>query len=243
MSRLTFILLASLLSLNVRAESWINGYITWPKQRDLGLLQSGIIQKLNVKLGDFVQSGQLLVQLDNRALKAQQQAHKTMLQAQQTVYKQALSNWKRTKDLHEQVLIAQHEMEQADSKLALAKAKLAASDAQVQQDQQNLRESQLKAPFAGVISAIYVDLGQAINNQQQISPLLQLRDIQQLQINSRITAEQAQGLNIGQQLQINTKNQLIQATIKAIIWQQNHYQLQLQTNKQIKTPLIQIKLP
>lgn len=234
----------SLLSLSVSAaDTWLIAQIDWQKQRDLGLLQSGMLQTLKVKVGDKVKAGQLLAQLDIQALLAQQKAAVAFLEACKAAHKQAQTDWKRTKELHDQVLIAQHEMELVDTQLALAKAELAKAEAKLQQCDESLRQASLKAPFAGVVSALYADVGQALNNNDTIMPVLQLRDESQMQLFVPITTEQAQNLTIGQALEARAGDANIALSVASIRWQQGQYQLRLNSEKPLNNKLIQVKLP
>ncbi len=244
MNRLISFVLASLFSLNLcAADTWLPAQLVWEKQRDLGLLQSGIVQSLKVKVGDKVKAGQTLATLDTRALNARKKAAQAYLSAQKTAYKQAKTDWKRTKDLHEQVLIAQHEMEKADTVFALAKAELAKAEAKLAQCQKNLRESSLKAPFSGEVSAVYVDAGQALNNQQQMMPVLQLRDNNTALLQAQLSREQVLGLQLGQALEIRSGETQTQATLTAIRPQQGAYVLQLRPKTALSAPVSQLKLP
>ena len=141
---------------------------------DFSLNQSGIIQTVKVNVGDRVKKGQLLLQLNRHAIQAQIQADQARIKATEAIWQEANKEKKRNQALREQNLIAVHEYEISEQKQLLAQADYQQAKAQLVQHQQQKREHQIIAPFAGTVTAVKAHQGQAINTTCQQIPLITL---------------------------------------------------------------------
>lgn len=106
---------------------------------------SGRIEQMRVVPGQSVQTGELLVQLD---------AHEIQARCDQAiaVRQQAESDLKRASDLFQQKILSQSEFDAAQSKFRVADA--AANEAETL-----LGYTKITAPFAGVITRKFADVG------------------------------------------------------------------------------------
>ncbi|MGC2636718.1 MAG: efflux RND transporter periplasmic adaptor subunit [Acidobacteriaceae bacterium] len=141
------------------------GPLVAEQQADVGAERDGRIVAIAVQMGDRVQAGQLLAQLDDRMLRAaseEQKAHITAVQAEvrewQAAEESARANLRRAEALHDAKILSDEDWEVArykvvevaaevaryQSEQAEAEAKLAAAAAQLEQ-------SRIVAPFAGVV--------------------------------------------------------------------------------------------
>ncbi|MCW9047064.1 MAG: efflux RND transporter periplasmic adaptor subunit [Gammaproteobacteria bacterium] len=108
----------------------------------------GLLTALPVYPGDRVKHGQTLVQLDDAQLKSEVEKAKASLN-------QAKVDYRRLKDLAPRNLASESEVAQAQTLNEIAKADLNLK-------QTELSHSQIKAPFAGVISQRLVEPGDVI---------------------------------------------------------------------------------
>ena len=106
---------------------------------------SGKIEQMLVVPGQEVKTGELLVQLDAREVQAQ-------LDQAAAVRQQAESDLKRATDLFQQKILSQSEFDTAQSKFRVADA--AATEAKTL-----LGYTKVTAPFDGVITRKYADVG------------------------------------------------------------------------------------
>jgi RND family efflux transporter MFP subunit len=153
----------------------------------------GQITQILVKSGDRVASGAPLVQIDPR----RQQAAVSSQEAERAAREANLS------ELYTAGAISKAELEQAETALKTAEADLAALQAQVQQQEVQLRYYTVAAPTAGVVGDIPVRVG------TQVSPQTLLTTIDEnetLEVYVSVPIERAGDLRNGLRLQILTSD-------------------------------------
>jgi macrolide-specific efflux system membrane fusion protein len=155
------------------------------KQVSVGAQASGQIKSLSVKLGDSIQKGQLIAEID--AMKQQNDLRNTqaallsaeaLLGSRQALLKQAELNFRRQKELLSADAIAQQTYEQAEATLGTSRADIKTSEAQIAQAriaaetaQVNLSYTRILAPMDGVVVALVAQQGQTVNA-NQIAPII-----------------------------------------------------------------------
>lgn len=144
------------------------------QQLELGLSQSGIVAKVHVKLGDLVKAGQTLLSLDNTKFNADIQMAKAAIKRNQAHLNEAKREFERTKELHDQTLIASHEFELANNAYIAAQAALEQAKAELTKAQAILKETYIIAPIAGRVTALKVAPQQAVVNRCQVQHLITL---------------------------------------------------------------------
>lgn len=138
----------------------------------LGALVNGQITQLMVKEGDLVQKGQILLEIDARALSAKAGQVKANLRLAELELKDAKVDFEAEKALFDQNATAKRRFDvvqltndRAKARVELLKAELA--ELQALQDYHSIR-----APVSGKISQLSVSLGDTVFKEHQ--PLLQI---------------------------------------------------------------------
>jgi RND family efflux transporter MFP subunit len=144
---------------------------------------SGRIEKMLVVPGQNVKTGELLVQLDAREVQAQ-------LDRALAVRQQAENDLKRATDLIQQKILSQSEYDNAQSKFRVADA--AATEAEAL-----LGYTKVIAPFDGVITRKYVDVGDLASPGK---PLLEMEDASDLRLEADVPEAVIGHLALGDKL-------------------------------------------
>lgn len=113
-------------------------------------LQARILEVL-VHPGDYVKAGDLIARLDDRELKAAQQAAAAAQVAAQAQATQASAEEQRTRGLYEQQAATRQAFDAAVAQAQAARALAAQAAGNARQTQVMLGENRLVAPFGGVI--------------------------------------------------------------------------------------------
>ena len=124
---------------------------------------SGKLTKIHVKEGDFVEKGQLLAELDKTDYKITYNSHLAG-------FKKANSDFTRGKELIKDNYISQSQFDEMEAAFIAKKANL-------NQAKQELKYTELSAPFSGVIGKRYVENFENIQAKQEI---FNLSDVSQL---------------------------------------------------------------
>ncbi|MEI7430535.1 MAG: efflux RND transporter periplasmic adaptor subunit [Betaproteobacteria bacterium] len=119
----------------------------------------GVINKLAVKAGDAVKSGQLLLQIDARTADQLSIASSANAEAARTGLEVAKKDYERQKQLYEKEYISQAAMERADAQYRASEAKANATKAQAVASRTQSGFYALAAPYAGLVSDVDVTVG------------------------------------------------------------------------------------
>ena len=134
------------------------------QEANLAFDVSGTLIERHVIVGNKVEKGQILAELDPTNYSSALKAAKAELTKSQ-------SNFKRAKELIEKDFISKAEYDRLQ-----AAAEVAAAD--VDKAQKALDDTQIKAPFDGVISELFVENFQAVQAKQQIARLVDTSKIE-----------------------------------------------------------------
>ncbi|MEK6744093.1 MAG: efflux RND transporter periplasmic adaptor subunit [Nitrospirota bacterium] len=128
----------------------------------LSAQRTGRVVKLPVREGDRVQQGQLIAGLD---LTEESVQSENLLAQSKATHEEAAKNLKRSDDLFAKGMISQQEQESARRAYEVARSQYEASrdDVRVKKDY-----SAIKAPFAGVVSKKYTEVGELLLPGKQI---------------------------------------------------------------------------
>ena len=141
------------------------GSVRAAKEVDLAFHVSGPLIDFLVKRGDRVESGTLLARIDPRDFQS-------ILAAKTGVLEKAVSDYDKLKRLYEQGHAGRQEVVDA-------KASYEVADAEKQMAAKALDDTQLRAPFAGVIADTFVENFQDVRAQQGV---LSLQDVSSVEI-------------------------------------------------------------
>lgn len=153
-----------------------NGKIQPEKEVKITPDVSGEIVELNVKEGDQVDKGQLLLRIKpdvyisqrDRSVAALSSARARLAQAE-AQFRQAELSFRRSKQLAEEKTISQAEFEQSEASYNVAKAEVDAarhavtsSEASLKEANENLVKTSIYAPISGTVSMLLVELGERV---------------------------------------------------------------------------------
>lgn len=128
----------------------------------LGFRVPGKIIRRPVELGQRVQAGQVLAQLDPQDYKLSEAAARAQLAAAATNRDLAAADFKRYQDLKDQNFISSAELERRDSTLKAAQAQWDAAQAQLRGQGNQAGYTTLVADVSGVVTAVDAEVGQVV---------------------------------------------------------------------------------
>jgi len=123
----------------------------------------GKIAKIYVESGDRVRKGQLLAELDTRAIRLQLEQAEAAHAVAAASFKDASRNMERMERLKSEKAVSDQQYEQIRLALESADAQLKQAGAAVNLARHNLDMSIMKAPFAGIIASRTAEVGDVIN--------------------------------------------------------------------------------
>lgn len=129
---------------------------------------SGAIKEINVDVNDRVEAGALLIRIDDTQQKAQLEQAKANVAQAEAQNKDAQLALERTQRLRKQGSASQGELDSADARAKSTAAGVAAAKAALQQAEEQLAYTQVKAPYGGIVKARHVELGELVNPGQPL---------------------------------------------------------------------------
>ena len=167
----------------------------------VGAEVSGTIQTLSVKLGDIVQKGDPIAQIDSvnqqnavKSAEASLANMKAQLSAKQADLKTAQAAVERSDKLAAQNLLSDADMMTAQATLASAEAAIASLEAQIMQAELavdsarlDLERTKITAPVSGTIVAVMVTEGQSVNAAQSAPTIVKIADLDTMLIKAQIS--------------------------------------------------------
>lgn len=189
---------------NVQPESLtkylkLTGTITAGKDQVLFSKVSERIEELYVKPGDNVAASQVIAKQYNASLAQGVDAAKANVANAEAQYELADQNFKRMERLYNQRAVSTQQYEQATTQLKAATSALEAARAQLKQAMEQLENSLIKAPFSGIVAAVYVELNQMVPAGQQIAQVI---DPSNMKSKIRVASRDINLIKKGQTLEV-----------------------------------------
>ena len=154
------------------------GTVQGGRRADLSFRVSGTLSRINVEKGSSVKRGTLLATLDPRDFNTRiSQAQSTLSQAE-AQHKNAQADFRRYENLYRQKVIARAQYDTYKTQVDVAKSAVDSAQAALKAARDSLRDTELRAPFDGVISDRTVENFQDINAKQTIFTLQDLNTLE-----------------------------------------------------------------
>ncbi len=157
------------------------------------------VEQLNVRAGDTVEKGDLLIMLEQDDVEAQLAQSGAQINAIQASLTQAQKQLQRVKDIYAKGLVSVSAYDDAQATYDNLNANLMVTKEQQKQAQIALSYTHIKSPISGVVIERFVEPGDTATPG---TPLLALFNPQQLQLEFNVREQQAIKLQIGQSLMV-----------------------------------------
>ena len=195
----------------------LTGTITSARVAKISAEVSGQTEAVNVEVGDRVQTGAALIELDREI----EQLTLAALQASTRQASAELADAKRryqdVKRLREQRNVSENELRLRESEVEVDAATLKQKQAEEQRQQARVERHTLRAPFSGVVSERHTEVGEWI---EPGSPVLTLVAVDDLRIELRVPQEFYSRINTQSALSITLDalpGRVFDGTIEAVV--------------------------
>lgn len=185
---------------------------------DVGAQVSGQLTQLHVDVGDSVEQGQLLAEIDASVQQTQVDAGLAELEAlraqreqQQAELELAELQYQRQQRLREANATSDDAFQGARSTLAITRAQIKVLKAQIRQkqasvegDQANLGYAKIYAPRSGTVVSLEAREGQTLNANQTTPTLMRIADLTTMTISTQVSEADVDSLSAGMPVYFNT---------------------------------------
>ena len=136
-----------------------DGVVEAVRQTVVAAQVAGAITAIEVRVGDSVKAGQLLMRIDARVAEQSAAASEAQLLSAQALLEVARKDYDRQRQLYQQKFISAAALDQAESQFKASQAQAAALRAQASASRSQSGLAVVRAPYAGVVAEVPVQLG------------------------------------------------------------------------------------
>lgn len=184
-------LAGSLLSLSVMAEYAgvevvkegfqesvrLDGIVEATRQSTVSAQTSGRVLKLPFDVDDQVTAGELIVQLEDSEQQARHDQARAAVSEAKISLKDAQQRYSRAQTLHDRQLSSQQDFDQASNAVSSAQARMARAEAAMAESYEQLKYTQVRAPYSGILTARHIELGESVSAGQALLSGLSLEQL------------------------------------------------------------------
>ena len=185
---------------------------------DVGAQVNGILETLHVDIGDVVEEGQLMDEIDARiqlarveASRASIEALEAQIAARNASLALARANARRQERLRDADATSELDYDNAVNNLASAEAgliqlekQIIQSKASLESDETQLEFSRIYAPSAGTVVSLDMNEGRTINANQQAPTILRIADLTTMTVETEISEADISSIRKGMPVYFTT---------------------------------------
>jgi len=199
---------------NIEKVVLTNGVLYPSKLVSVGAQVSGLIEKMDVNVGQNIKQGDLIAQIDNltqqNALKEAQaslNSNDAQYRAKQAQIKVAMSEFTRKKEMLVNGAASVSDFDSAESILAVYLAELDELSAEkdkaiisVDNAKLNLGYTTIRSPIDGTVIYVSVEEGQTVNNNQGTPSIIELAQLDVMTIKAQVSEADIINVSAGQEV-------------------------------------------
>jgi RND family efflux transporter MFP subunit len=162
-----------------RERIW-DGTIEAVNQATVSAQTSGRVEEILYDVNDFVEAGAVIIRLTDTEQRAALQSAQAAAQEAEARFDEAMSEFERISRMYENETVSKSRFDQAQASYNAAKARLEAARSGVTAAGQQLAYTVIHAPYAGIVSARHVEVGELVTPGQ---PLMSGLSFESLRVN------------------------------------------------------------
>jgi len=175
----------------------ITGSVEAERRADLRAEVSAVVLSVLKENGDPVRRGDLLVRLDQNAIRDSLTAAEASARAASQAFEQAERQYQRMVKLRETGMVAMQQLEDAETQRNNAQSERAAARTREVTARQQLERTEVRAPFDGIVSDRKVSAGDTASVGKE---LMQIIDPASLRFEGRVSADSIGEVAAGQRV-------------------------------------------
>ena len=160
-----------------------SGYIQPEVDVDISARISAEIVRIHVIEGVQVTKGQVLVELDRQRYEALVEQYESSLTSAQAELKKADADYARIKNLFDQKLTTQADLDAAEATRMLAQSRVQQSRATLKQADDDLSKTRLISPISGTVTRLLKEEGEiAVGSNFQADPIMTVSELAKMEV-------------------------------------------------------------
>jgi len=164
----------------------------------VGSRASGVVRRLFVRVGDTVETGQLLAELDARDLRARRSEAAAALASAEADLRYAEADLRRRRELRDAQVVAASELDLAERAHAVAAQARARAQAMLDAVSTELGYARIVAPMAGVVASVSTQEGETVAASFAAPTFVTLLDLSRLEVRAYVDETDIGRVKVGQ---------------------------------------------
>jgi HlyD family secretion protein len=160
---------------------------------------SGVVKRLYVRIGDRVNHGDLLAELDDRDLIARRDEASAALQQAEVNLAYATTDLQRKQRLSAEGVLARNDLDLAERAAAVAEKQVTASRASLTYATTQLAYARIEAPISGVVASVSTQEGETVAASFAAPTFVTLIDLSRLEVWAYVDETDIGRIRVGQQ--------------------------------------------
>jgi membrane fusion protein (multidrug efflux system) len=161
------------------------------------------VVEVNLKAGQVVKSGDVLMRLDDTDLRAKRRQAEAVLNAAEAALIQAESDANRSTSLLKSNAVSRQEHERAFTAVRSAEAELCRAKESINEIQATLDWATIRSPIGGIVIDKKIDVGDMVTPGQMLATLF---DPKQMQLVASVRESLAHRLKVGQPIEVQIES-------------------------------------
>ncbi len=196
--------------------------LDWSGRVALTLPVSGVLDSVSVQAGQNVRKGEVLASVDPALFKAGVAESRADMDRLGEEHGEAKRDLDRVQELYARTVASTTELDAAKLRFARASSGLAAAQARVERARRLLAETELRAPFDGVVLLRHAEPGLAITSQCQPAAVVTVARADEFIARAQISAAQAVGLRLGDKATVSLGDSNLPGKVRALSASADH---------------------
>ncbi|MDX1598120.1 MAG: efflux RND transporter periplasmic adaptor subunit [Marinobacter sp.] len=199
---------------DILQEISLNGTANALRTSQLSAAVPGLVDSVHVEAGSRVSRGDVLIELDDEQMSYQLAAARAATDESKARLAEARRRLQEARSVGAGRNIAATEVSARESEVTSARAALARLEAEQQRVAADLRRHRIEAPFDGVVSQRFSDLGEWVTPGDE---LLQLVDTNNLRLDFQVPQDYFSRITDSAELRVHADGQSLNARIEALV--------------------------
>ncbi len=190
-------------------EHRLDGVVEAANQGTLTAQTQGQVMRILVDVDEYVEKDAVIIQLRNTEQKARLEQAKADLKTAEARLEEVKKQQERIKAVYAKNLVSSSALDQANANLQAAIARQQAAQAGMERAQEQLRYTEIRAPFSGIVTQRHIEVGETANVGQKLMSGISL---ERLRVNVNVPQSMIQQIKDSGKARIQLPdNQLIDA--------------------------------
>ena len=194
----------------------LEGRLDWARKVTLSVPVSGLVEEVQVSVGERVQAGQILFRLDPRPFRNRMARARAELDRVLPAREEAQREFERAEELYDRTVLSEHERQLARIALARADAEQRVAESALAQAELELEYSVVRSPFDALILESRVEVGQTVVTRHESTPLMILVEAGRMLVRVPVSLERVAGLEAGDGITVRLGKRRFQGQFRRV---------------------------